>query len=136
MPRIYFNSSPGDQPREFTHGGKHYAWMPKGEHWDRVKVVQRHIRNPESGKMVPVYKKVYEKTDKPGRPVDFQDLELDAARACMSQRWNADGKLTAKKPEPTPEEIKKEIEYLQSKLDGMKPPEKKGPFGRKIQAEV
>lgn len=129
MPRIYYNSSPGDEPREFTHGGKHYAWMPKGEHWERVKVVQRQIKNPESGKMVPIYKKVYRKTDKPGRTVDFIDLDLDAARACMAQKWNNDGKLTAVKPEPSPEDIRKEIEFLQSKLGEMEP--KKPAFGRK-----
>lgn len=92
MPRVYYNSSKGDEPKVVEYGGKNLVWLPKGEHWEWKK--DQVLRKFEkAGKEVVVRGKKLVKTNKKGPAVSYLDLDRDQLVAVMLQKNNADKKL-------------------------------------------
>ena len=137
MPRIYYNSEPGDEPRTLTFGDEEFVWQPKGEVWEKIRVPNKtDFVDRRSGRPVTMMEYQWQKASDDGAPVSYLDISSQAWTWASRQIINRDKKLM---PEHLymknrgEEDIDMQISYLQKLKNKISPPKKAAPV-KKVQS--
>lgn len=129
MPRIVYDSKPGDEPIVIE-AGRTIVFQPKGEVWERKpgQVIKEFADAKNPKKIIQVKGKKLMKTGKKGRLIDVQDLTEDEWRIAALGKHNPDGKLkheAAYRETIGVDELELQIRELQEELKSKRSKEPK-----------